>query len=399
MDTLQIAPKNLPLKLLSLIIASELLSFTPQVWAGGTLTDDSFTSSKAPIKTNGTQASLTLLNVTGNKQTGLLKFNLDGSLPSGVAGADIAKATLKVFVSTLKLPKGVSSGTLTADTVSTNWIETTVDAGSGIVASGVHNISKTLQANNLNHWVEYDVTSAVQDLIFQAPVNIAFSLDVSSGLGVGIDTKENKTTSHAPVLDIVYATAGAIGATGLAGPQGPQGPIGPQGDVGPTGPVGLQGDVGPTGQVGSTGDVGPAGPQGATGIVATATFNGFAGASIAGSATAWVFAGPTATVTTTASQRITGAALAPLGLASGGPQLAQIDLCYQPSAGGGTVTNFTGGAFAIVQMTTTRVAIPATASIIPGAGTWKVGFCINNYGGAIALTNNDFINGWVQVTN
>jgi len=95
---------------------------------------------------------------------------------------------------------------------------------------------------------------------------------------------------------------------------------------------------------------------------------------------------------------MTGVGEAPMGLASGTSQGVEYDLCYQNNAGGALV-NFTGGNFSIGQFTTNRFAWTAAGSVVPGAGTWKVGFCVLNNGGAIAISNNDFVNGWVQITN
>lgn len=167
--------------------------------------------------------------------------------------------------------------------------------------------------------------------------------------------------------------------------------------MGPMGPEGAMGPMGPAGDTGLPGAIGPTGPAGPAGIVSIGVWGGFVG-SIAGSSSGWVFAGPTTVVTTVAGQRITGAAQAPLGLASGGPQTFEYDICYQPS-GGGSLTNFSGGAFSIGQITTTRSSWPAMGSKSPGAGTWKVGYCVLNNGGAIAISNNDFVNGWVLVHN
>jgi hypothetical protein len=33
-----------------------------------------------------------------------------------------------------------------------------------------------------------------------------------------------------------------------------------------------------------------------------------------------------------------------------------------------------------------------------GAGTWNLGYCVKNYG-PNAISNNDFVNGWIMVTN
>lgn len=183
--------------------------------------------------------------------------------------------------------------------------------------------------------------------------------------------------------------AGPTGATGAQGPPGPTGPTGAQGPVGPTGPTGAQGPPGPTGATGATG------PQGPSGIVTTATFAGSVG-SIAGGSSSYVFAGPTASVTVTTNQRLTGSAVAVLGLASAGSQSMDIGLCYQDAGG---IQNFAGSSYMTVPATGNRTAFPVAASRAGlSAGTVTVGFCVRN-GGVTALSNNDFVNGWVQVTN
>ena len=165
-----------------------------------------------------------------------------------------------------------------------------------------------------------------------------------------------------------------------------------------TGPPGAKGDTGPQGPKGDTGPRGERGPTGPSGVVATVSFAGPV-ASIPGSSSAFVFAGPTATLTTATGQRLTGAAGAPLGsTASTGGQTIDYDLCYQPS-GGGPVTNFVSGNYSIGVVFPERRTFIAAASVVPGAGTWKVGFCVLDSGGPNAVNNNDFVSGWVQVTN
>ena len=127
----------------------------------------------------------------------------------------------------------------------------------------------------------------------------------------------------------------------------------------------------------------------------------FAGqiASIASSG-AYVFAGPTVTITTAAGDLLTGSAEAPLGLspAPTSPYFFFYGLCFQPS-GGGSITNFVGDLFSIGSIAeASRHSWAASASTVPGAGSWKVGFCVYN-SGASAINNNDFVNGWVMKTS
>ena len=170
---------------------------------------------------------------------------------------------------------------------------------------------------------------------------------------------------------------------------------GARGARGPAGATGATGATGAIGATGATGATGAAGPQGPTGVVGTGAFSGDAGASIAGAALDYLFVGPTVSATTNANQMLVGAAEAPLGSAAG--TTFRYGLCYQPQAGG-AITNFVGIDYSIGQATTTRLSYAASATVVPGAGTWNVGYCVRNTG-ANALDNNDFVNGWVQVVN
>ena len=167
---------------------------------------------------------------------------------------------------------------------------------------------------------------------------------------------------------------------------------------GAKGARGSRGATGVAGAVGAVGAAGAAGAQGPSGVVTTGVFAAAVG-SIAGSSSAYVFAGGTADVTTTASQRLTGAASLLLGSAlSAGGQLFDYGLCYQPS-GGGTITNFMGANYASGIVYPDSRTFAAAASVVPGAGTWTVGFCVRNSYGANAIGTNHWVNGWVQVTN
>jgi hypothetical protein len=110
----------------------------------------------------------------------------------------------------------------------------------------------------------------------------------------------------------------------------------------------------------------------------------------------WIFAGPTVVVTTGATQHLVGTAAAVLGSTSG----AEFDfvLCYQKNARGGEVHNFVGPDYLTADATHLRFPYTASASVVPGAGTWKVGFCVVNEGPS-SLNDNDFVNGWVQAVN
>jgi hypothetical protein len=129
-------------------------------------------------------------------------------------------------------------------------------------------------------------------------------------------------------------------------------------------------------------------------VVATGVFVGFANIIPVNNTLTWAFMGPTALVSTTAVQRLTGTAEVPIGAAAS--TTVHIDLCYQPN-GGGALVNFSGGAYSIHQVTTTRAEFSAVGSVVPGAGNWNVGMCTRQ--NTSQINNNDYVNGWVQVTN
>jgi len=186
--------------------------------------------------------------------------------------------------------------------------------------------------------------------------------------------------------------AGAIGATGAAGATGANGAAASKGDTGAIGATGAAGPKGDTGAIGATG------AAGASGVVTTGVFNGGGINSFPGLSSVYVFVRTTTTVTTTVSQRLTGAAEVPLqssGAGAGG-QFFNYGLCYQPSTGG-AITNFTSS-YSTSKVFPDLRTFAAAASVVPGAGTWKVGFCVWN-NGALAIDYADFVNGWVQVTN
>jgi hypothetical protein len=200
---------------------------------------------------------------------------------------------------------------------------------------------------------------------------------------------------------------GERGETGPQGPQGergetgPQGPQGERGETGPAGPAGPQGLQGVQGVQGPQGIEGPRGPAGASGIVSIAGWAGNIPDTLTSPAPAgtYVFAGPSTTVTTEDNQRVTGSAEAPMSLAMGGPVMFRYGLCYQPSTGG-PLTNFIDEDYSVGELNTLRTSWTAVATRVFTAGTWRVGFCVASNGNAMtSYTDNDFVNGWVMVTN
>src|SRR2546429_7580070 len=91
-----------PLMALLLVTTFMLLAGTSLAQTA-TLTEGADTSSQAQNKNNGTATSLTVAQLPGKKgavtiQNSYLKFKLTSSLPPGTIAANVAKATLKVYV-------------------------------------------------------------------------------------------------------------------------------------------------------------------------------------------------------------------------------------------------------------------------------------------------------------
>lgn len=159
----------------------------------------------------------------------------------------------------------------------------------------------------------------------------------------------------------------------VAGPQGPAGPAGPEG---------------PAGQ---------AGPQGPSGVVTTEMVSGAVG-TVAGNSTSWVFAGPTVSTSTTATESITGAVQSPLGTTETGIAAFKYDLCYRAAGTSDVLINFAGSGSSSGEVTSaTTASLAAIGSVVPGSGTWEVGYCLLN-SGAVNLDRNGNANGWIMVT-
>ena len=166
-----------------------------------------------------------------------------------------------------------------------------------------------------------------------------------------------------------------------------------KGNRGPRGLAGAQGAQGTQGPKGDKGDTGSTGPQG---IVSVKSVIGIIGSLAANSA--WTFAGPTATLTVGANQAITGTGTASLGITAGTAGVNTY-LCYQ-NAAGGAVTQFGANSthYQTVTVTTNRTTFSSSGATIPGAGSWKVGYCVYNNSGS-ALDLNDWASGVYEVVN
>jgi len=211
------------------------------------LTQDSYIDSGNPTINYGNVATIKV----GAGSDGLVQFD-PSQLPSGTTAANIAKATLTLFVNQLGTAGGIDISEATSP-----WAELTVTYNT-LPSLGAP-FQSNVPVSVANEYVSTDVTSAVQGWVSTPASNFGFLLApavAAPSTSVAFDSKESTTTSHPATLTIwLYDTC----APSTTCPQGPAGPAGPAGATGPKGPAG------PQGAMGVPGPVGPAGPPGSFG--------------------------------------------------------------------------------------------------------------------------------------
>jgi hypothetical protein len=274
-----------------LTLTAALLLPTTAAAQSGTVTDDAFLSNNATtqlVNLNGQGNSLIVAGSAATvgplhvgTTTTYIKFQLQSSLPPSVAAANVAKATLKLYLS----PGINPSGAINLFPITSAWTESSLSPSSPPTLAATPFLAN-IPVGGANSFLVVDVTKLVQDWL-EGSANggfandgIAFEAATNSTYAV-FDSKEDFITSHEPRLEIVLVNNGPAGAPGPAGPAGSTGP------AGPTGPTGTPGNAASV-QVGTTLTV-PAGtpasvlnggtsnaavlnfliPQGPTGLVGT----------------------------------------------------------------------------------------------------------------------------------
>jgi collagen type VII alpha len=257
------------------------------------LTQDSYgVTSPATTNNFGTAATI---NVGGpNVNAAFVQFDLN-TLPGGTGAANIARATLSLYVNKLG-----AAGTVNVSVANGPWTESGLNGANApvsaaAVASGV--------SVSTGAYVYVDATAAVKAWL-NGTTNSGFIITPNDGnVNVAFDSKESTTTSHPATLTVTLASSGATGATGAVGITGSIGATGSTGAAGVTGSTGAAGTTGSTGVAGATGSTGAAGATGSTGAAGATGSTGAAGAT--GSTGAAGTTGSTGAAGTTGS---TGAA-------------------------------------------------------------------------------------------
>ncbi len=274
----------------TLLVVAFLLLAVPFALPASTavLTGDTYVSSSHSTTNYGAVPNL----VVDSTDRALLKFDLS-TLPAGTTAADVAKATLKLWVSKPCEHSDRPAGSFDVRLVTGAWSEAAVTNHTAPASGSA--VASAIPVGAADTFVAVDVTAAVQDWLNGTPANNGLALVAhAAGTTVQFDSKENTETSHPAELEISLigppsptGPTGAQGVPGLPGPTGPQGPHGPTGATGATGAQGVQGitgatgatgAAGATGPAGATGSTGPSGPQGATGPTGADGQQGVAGA-------------------------------------------------------------------------------------------------------------------------
>jgi hypothetical protein len=146
-----------------------LLAVSPgQVWAqSGTVTDDAFISTSSTTQLVNFNGQGIALVVAGSSATvgsvhvattkTFIKFQLQSSLPSTAAAANVAKATLKLFIS----PSCNPSGAIDIYPVTNAWTESTLSPSSP-PALALTAIATAIPVGKANSFLIVDVTQLVQ---------------------------------------------------------------------------------------------------------------------------------------------------------------------------------------------------------------------------------------------
>jgi hypothetical protein len=182
--------------------------------------------------------------------------------------------------------------------------------------------------------------------------------------------------------------------------KGEKGERGERGLPGRDGKDGEDGEDGKDGRDGEDGKDGQDGRRGPPGVVKIVPLTGGPVGSIDTDST-WQFAGRTASLPLTATQRLTGSASLPITSSDGeSTDDVDYDLCYRdlettPLADPAPISDLDFQTATIVH----TVVVATSGTIAPGAaGSYEFGFCVRTRSSLTSLTG-DNVHGWVMVTN
>ncbi len=184
------------LLLWSVVAASAMAQITPS--------DDSYTLTSQPTANFGAK---TILEVESAGATTFIRFDLSG-IPPTVTGSMVAKATLKIYVSTV-----TTAGSFNVDFVTSPWKESTITANNSPTLGSAIASAVPVTTADKSQYVLVDVTAAAVEWL-NGTTNDGIVIVPDGNASFALNSKETTTTSHPAELDII-----------LTGPAGPPGPI------------------------------------------------------------------------------------------------------------------------------------------------------------------------------
>ncbi len=210
-----------------------MLSVIPgTAWGQLTVTDDTYVSGAAPTTANGSVGSLVVQgSTTGKPSYSYIRFDLTSL--GAVSGAQVQKATLRLYVSAVTVAGGFDVIELTSPA---GWVEGTLiyNTPSASSPSGTMlNVSpiSVPYPSGKYQYILVDVTPAVQHWLNGTQNNGLVLKPHDTSISVAFASKEDTTYSHDPALNVVMSlTNGTVTSIGTgAGLTG--GPITSSGTI------------------------------------------------------------------------------------------------------------------------------------------------------------------------
>jgi hypothetical protein len=187
------------------VLLFSTLSLLTGAFAQFTPSQDSYTFSSKAGQNYGTAQALQVESALSSHAiaNSYIQFDLS-AIPSSYTGANVTKASLKLFVNYIS----AVGGSFNVDLANGSWTELGITYNNAPTLGTTIASSIPLTKANVNNYVIVDVTSAVQAWLDGSQSNDGIALVANSGLGVLFDSKESTATSHPPELDIVFASVG-----------------------------------------------------------------------------------------------------------------------------------------------------------------------------------------------
>ena len=196
--------RTIPAFRASLVLALLICMSATIALAQITPSDDSYTLTSSPTVNFGAKNTL---EVESAGATAFVRFDLSG-IPSSITGSMVAKATLKIYVSTV-----TPAGSFNLDLVTSTWTESTITANNTPTLGSAIASAIPVTTADKNKYVLVDVTAAAVDWL-NGTANDGIAIVPDGTVSFALNSKETTTTSHPPELDVV-----------LTGPPGPAGSI------------------------------------------------------------------------------------------------------------------------------------------------------------------------------